>query len=563
MRPAGRGPLDSLYFKYPIFDSRPAPELAGGQQRHPVVIVGAGPIGMTAALTLARYGVRSVLLDQKDTFNDGSRATCIARPSMQILDSIGAVRPFVDKALGWRFGRSYYGEEQIFRLEMPHPEGEKYLPMYNLQQQFTEKFLHDAVQRSPLIDMRWQSDVRAVTLRDGVATLMVSSPHGDYALEANYVLAADGARSPVRSMLGLRLKGENYEGRYVIADVQMDHDFPTERRAFFEPASNPGGTILIHKQPDNIWRIDYQLRDGEDEQVALREDTIRSRVGAILSGIGHDKPWDLEWWSVYSANTLLLDDYRHGPVFFIGDSAHIVPIFGVRGLNNGFADAFNIGWKLGLVLNGGADAGLLDSYTPERRGATLDVFANAKKSTRFMTPPSRGWRLAREAALSLSLKHAFPRGLANPRQMQPYTYSGSPLTPFPNRDAEFAGGPVSGSAAPNARLADGSFLLDRAGLGLTMLVFTGGELDDRQIAAMQEIKLFDPHLVPLIIGPRASGANANGIADANGEMATLFSATPGSVYLLRPDLHVAGRWKICEPSEVIATARLCLGQVKQ
>ena len=383
--------------------------------RHPVVIVGAGPIGMTAALVLARYGIRSVLLDRKDTFNDGSRALCIARPSMHILERIGAVAPFLDKALGWRFGRSYYRGEQIFRLEMPHPPGEKYLPMYNLQQQYIEQYLHDAVAACGLVDMRWQSEFTGIDCGNDGVSLSVASPAGDYRLEADYVLAADGARSPVRAQLGLRMKGENYEGKYVIADIRMDHDFPTERRAFFEPSGNPGGTVLIHKQPENIWRVDYQLREGESEEAALLEENIRARVGAILGDIGHDKPWELEWWSIYSANTLCLDDYRHGRVFFIGDAAHIVPIFGVRGLNNGLADADNLGWKLAAVLNGEADEKLLDSYSPERRGATLDVFANATKSTRFMTPPTRGWRLAREAALSLSLK---PRVSARPRQSQ-------------------------------------------------------------------------------------------------------------------------------------------------
>ena len=108
---------------------------------------------------LARYGIKSVLIDRKDTFNDGSRAICIARPSMHILERIGAVAPFLAKALGWRFGRSYYRGEQIFQLEMPQPPGEKYLPMYNLQQQYIEKFLHDAVAANPLIDMRWQGIV--------------------------------------------------------------------------------------------------------------------------------------------------------------------------------------------------------------------------------------------------------------------------------------------------------------------------------------------------------------------------------------------------------------------
>ena len=162
MRPAGKGPLESLYFDYPIFPVGDAPERDGKAAAHPVVIVGAGPIGMTAALALARHGVKSVLLDRKDTFNDGSRAICIARPSMHILERIGAVAPFLAKSLGWRFGRSYYRGTQIFRLEMAHPESEKYLPMYNLQQQYIEKYLHDAVAACPLIDMRWQSEVAAI-----------------------------------------------------------------------------------------------------------------------------------------------------------------------------------------------------------------------------------------------------------------------------------------------------------------------------------------------------------------------------------------------------------------
>jgi len=560
MRPAGKGPLESLYFKYPTFPAGQAPELEGVAARHPVVIVGAGPIGMTAALVLARYGIRSVLIERKDTFNDGSRAICIARPSMHILERIGAVAPFVEKALGWRFGRSYYRGEQIFRLEMPHPSGEKYLPMYNLQQQYIEQFLHDAVCACDLVDMRWQTELAAIECGADGVSLGVSSPAGDYSLDTDYVLAADGARSPIRSMLGLRLKGENYEGKYVIADIRMDHDFPTERRAFFEPSGNPGGTVLIHRQPDDIWRVDYQLREGESEQEALREESIRARVGAILSDIGHTKPWELEWWSIYSANTLCLDDYRHGRVFFVGDAAHIVPIFGVRGLNNGLADAHNLGWKLGLVLNGEAGDQLLDSYSPERRGATLDVFANATKSTRFMTPPTRGWRLAREAALSLSLKHDFPRGLANPRQMQPYTYSESPLTPNASRDADFASGPISGSAAPNAKLADGSHLLDRAGNGMTVILFCDGSPTIEQMALLEQLRQLDKRFVSLLIQCQGFSPEPGAISDGDGAIARLFDAVSGTLYLLRPDLHIAGRWKAIVPGEILHTASICLGK---
>jgi len=550
MRPAGRGPLDSLYFAYPHFEP-PALSAADKARRHRVAIVGAGPVGMTAALVLAQYGIPSVLLDAKSTFNDGSRAICIARQSFQILQQIGAVAPFLDKALGWRHGSSFYRGQPIFRLTMPHAESEKYLPMYNIEQQFTEAYLWAAIEREPLIETRWQSAVTGLDNRVDGVTLTVEAGGETYALEAEYVLAADGARSPIRQALDLRLKGRNYEGRYIIADVKMAHDYPTERRALFSPLSNAGGTVLIHKQPDDIWRIDYRLPEGETEEEALREESIRARVQAILGDIGHEGPWELEWWSIYSANTLCLDDYRAGRVLFIGDSAHIVPIFGVRGLNNGFADAQNAGWKLAYVLNGVADEALLDSYSPERRGATLDVFANATKSTRFMTPPSRGWQLVREAALSLALNEDFTRDFANPRQMTPYTYADSPLTPALVEDCAFVGGPVSGAACLNARLPEGGYLLDRTGKGFSALIFVDHSFSSEEAEIIATLEKLDPYFKGLIL-PIGDPAYA--------EVKAVFDAEPGTVYLLRPDQHVAGRWRHASAQTLASTLKTCLGR---
>ncbi|CAN5612087.1 hypothetical protein BH23PSE1_BH23PSE1_09060 [soil metagenome] len=422
MRPQGRHELDSLYFHYRHFEA-PDPAEVASDRNEPVLIVGAGPVGMTAALALARHGVRSVLIDDKATFNDGSRAICISRSSMYALERMGAVAPFLEKALGWTTGRGYCRGREIGHFNMPHSPHDKYLPMYNLQQQYIEAFLHDAVVRSGMVDLRWQTQMVALAQHEDEVRVQVASPKDGYEIRTRYYLAADGARSPTRRLLGLRLKGRNLAGRYVIADMQMRHDFPTERRALFEPRSNPGGTVLVHRQPDNIWRIDYQLAPGEDEAEAIGEPNIRARVGAILEEIGHKGPWELEWWSIYSANTLCLDDYRQGQMFFIGDSAHIVPIFGVRGLNNGLLDAENIGWKLARVLTGRAPEALLDSYSPERRGATLDVFATASQSAAFMTPPTAGHELMRRAALSLSLSEDFVRPLSNPRNMTPYPRS--------------------------------------------------------------------------------------------------------------------------------------------
>jgi 3-(3-hydroxy-phenyl)propionate hydroxylase len=538
MRPAGRGELDSLYFTYPHFAAPDREPARTREATDAVVIVGAGPVGLVAALTLATYGVRSLVIERKATFNDGSRAICIARASFHVLARLGAVDPFLDKALGWTKGRSFYRGRQILEFDMPHSADERFLPMYNLQQQYIEQFLHDAARRSPLIDVRWQSEAVGVAQDATAATLTISDPAGRYDLVTPWLLAADGARSTIRACLGKRLAGDNYEGRYVIADVKMHHDYPTIRRALFDPNCNPGGTVLIHRQPDDIWRIDYQLAEGADAAEATREAVVRRQVAGVLAEIGHAGDWQLEWWSAYSANTLALDDYRDGRVIFIGDSAHIVPIFGVRGLNNGIADAHNIGWKLARVISGSAGASLLDSYTPERRGATLDVFANATKTTRFMTPPTRGWQVLRDAALSLALTEAFARPFADPRQMTPHTYADSPLTTA-DRGA-FAGGPPPGAASLDVRLADGRHLLDEMGPGFTLLLFGTHDAGALERAG----RSLDPTIKIL------SAARA----------ADRYAARPADAYLIRPDLHVAARWNAPTPADVATAIAHALGR---
>ncbi len=528
MRPIGRSETDSLYFSYPYFNAPAPQDRDAPQHTAPVAIVGAGPIGMTAALALAKEGVRSVVFDNKSSFNDGSRAICVARPSYYIMEHIGAIEPFLAKALPWTTGRTFYRGQQILEFQMPDSEDEKFRPMYNLQQQYIEQFLWQAVDANELIETRWQSAVTAVEDTQTGATLSITDSHGDYAVEASWVLACDGARSPVRTMRGHRLKGENFEGRYVIADIQMDHDYPTIRRALFDPESRPGGTVLIHKEPDNIWRIDYQLEDDESAEEALREETVRASVTAVLKDIDYEGPWELEWWSVYSANTLALDDYRDGSIFYVGDSAHIVPIFGVRGLNNGLADAANIGWKLGWVVNGKSSEALLDSYTPERRGATLDVFANATKSARFMTPQTHGWKLMRDAALSLALTHPFAGELANPRQMTAFTYHGSPAVL--NDDPTFSGGLCVGSLMSDVKLHDG-FLSDLLGQGFTVLCFDS--------ALAQHIEGATDKSLTVLCLPYPSAT------------AVRFAASRQTAYLVRPDMHIAARWYEATTTAVI------------
>ena len=476
---------------------------------------------------------------------------------MHILERIGAVAPFLEKALGWRFGRSYYRGEQIFRLEMPHPANEKYLPMYNLQQQYIEQYLHDAVAACDLIDMRWQSELSDIeTGTDGVS-LCIASPAGNYRLDADYVLAADGARSPIRSQLGLRMKGDNYEGRYVIADIRMDHDFPTERRAFFEPSGNPGGTVLIHKQPEDIWRVDYQLREGESERRRCARKTSAPASARSSADIGHDK-------AVGAGMVERL--FRQHAV-----PRRLPPRPGVlhrrcRAYRADFWRARPQQWARGRRKSSAGSSrasstarrtnALLDSYSPERRGATLDVFANATKSTRFMTPPTRGWRLAREAALSLSLKHEFPRGLANPRQMQPYTYSESPLTPYAGPRCRVCRRPRLRQRCAERQTRRRQLSAGSRRDGMTAILFCeGAPIHRTHRPARPARATLDKRFVALIGSHRNQSRQRRRRRDC-----PPVRRAPGTLYLLRPDLHIAGRWKTIAANEVLRTARLCLGR---
>lgn len=564
MRPTGRGKLESLYFSYPEFELRPPPELDGHSARHTVVIAGAGPVGMTAAIALACQGVPSVVLDRKHTLNDGSRAICISRHSYQLLRQLGAVEPFVRKGLGWTHGRCYYREEMIYRMEMPHSRHERYFPMYNLQQQYIEQFLLDRIGDFPdLIDMRWQTEVLDVSLADDEVASSVATPAGDYTLRSSWLIAADGARSRLRDRLGLRLKGDNLPGHYVIADILMEHSFPTERRCFFESPANPDATILIHRQPDNIWRVDWQLRAGEDPRQAMEEETILARLQSILDMIGHVGGWELEWWSIYTANTLCLDEYHHGRTLFAGDAAHIVPIFGVRGLNNGIVDAVNAAWKLAYMVDGRARESLLDSYTPERRGATLDVFRNAGKSSRFMTPPTRGFALMREAALQLSLICEFPRKLTDPRQVVPHTYRDSPLTHADaGSESRFSGGVDPGTVIVDRRLGDNDYLLDHLGPGFTGIYFCEQDQPDEQASeTFDRLAAIDRRFKPLIVSPHGlPRTRIEVITDRTGEVFSAYGASEGTFYLIRPDLYVAARWASLAPPAIERTLLTILGR---
>lgn len=534
----------------------PALEAGADAIRRPVAIVGGGPVGLCAALGLARHGVPVVLLEKDGGECEGSRAICFSRRSLEILDRLGVLEAVLAEGLPWTGGRSYYRQSEVFSFAMPSDADQRLPPMINLSQSRLEALLYDQIAtHQDLIEVRWQSEVATIVAGPTGARLGVTTLAGDYYLDADWVIAADGGRSRLRDLLGLRLEGTSYEGRYVIVDIRMDSARPAERLAYFDPPCNPGSTVLVHKQPGGIWRIDYQLRSDEDPEAAVRPENVVPRVESLLAMMGEEAPWNPVWIALYRANALTLPRYREGRVLFAGDAAHLVPIFGVRGANSGIDDADNLAWKLALVMTYRADEALLDSYSDERVGAAHANLACGTKSTEFMAPPSFAFELMRTAVLSLADRHPEVRPLINPRQTLPIAYDDSPLGGV-DEGALFAAGPRAGAVltecpltlveqglARAAHVTD--LLMPRSRPGFTALCFAEGPTPGRDLLAIEAAcaRVGLGFRAIAICGRTSEGAARPYALDAAGRLSERCDGAPGTVYLVRPDGHVLGRWR--------------------
>jgi 3-(3-hydroxy-phenyl)propionate hydroxylase len=483
---------------------------------------------------------------------------------MEILQQVGVAQRMSENGLPWCYGNSFYRGQRVFRMEAPHDPDDRFHPMLNIQQQYLEEYLHDACKAHPLIDFRWGNRLVQLEQRDGVVYLSIDTPEGLYALETEWLVAADGGRSGIRSALDLKMEGSSYEGYFVIADIRIDLPLPTERLAYFDPDWNRGNTILMHREPHGIWRVDYQLPAGETPEEALRPESLRARIDAQLAMIGHGgTPWEMDWCSVYSARTLTLPDYVHGRVLFAGDAAHLLPIFGVRGANTAFQDAQSLGWHLGFVARGWADESLLGNYSEERVGAAREIIEEAGKSTRFMAPPSRGFRLLRDAVLSLSLSEEFVRPLYHWRTSRPHEYSGSALNSRGDDNALFTAGPAHGAPPRNIRLGADDYLLDHLGGGFDLLYFTQATAIPEPL--LKEVERIRERGVPLrVVAIGASGDVAGAdlsFADVDGHFRERYGVTTsGAAYLLRPDQHVCARWLTLDAARLRAALNLTLPQ---
>ena len=556
-------PRPSIYYNYQVFkpwlSSQNPP-----QPKHKVVIVGAGPAGMVTALELARHGVSSVLLSAELQFSQGSRAIVFTRRSMEILQQVGVAHRVTENGLPWRCGNSIYRGQKVFRMETPHDPDDRFFPMINIQQQYLEEYLHDACAANELIDVRWGNKlVKAENIEGGVKT-EIDTPEGPYTLETEWLVAADGGRSEIRSSMNLKLEGASFESIFVIADIRIDLPYPTERLAFFDPDWNRGNTILMHREPHGIWRVDYQLSPGETPEEALRPESLKERIDAQLKMIGFEgTPWEMDWNSVYSARTLTLPEYVHKRIVFTGDAAHLLPIFGVRGANTAFQDAQSLGWHLAFVIKGLAPEQLMQNHSTERVGAAREIITEAGKSTRFMAPPSRGFRLLRDAVLSLSLTQEFVRPLYHWRTSRPHEYSSSGLNSPHDDNAQFTGGPALGAPPQNVLLQADNYLLDHLGGGFDLVYMADAQGIPSEIA--QAVARIQQQGIPLKL--TAISAQATPLAGAHQTLqdpqqrfADRYAVKAGGAYLFRPDQHICARWQQLDAARLLQSLQVACMQ---
>jgi 3-(3-hydroxy-phenyl)propionate hydroxylase len=530
----------------------PRPEAEA--RRHPVVIVGAGPIGLATAIDLAQNGIDVVLVDDDDRLSTGSRAICFAKRTLEIFDRLGCGEEMVRQGVGWSKGRVFHRDGQIYDFDLLPEEGHRRPAFINLQQFYVEGYLYERARSLSRLDMRWRHRVAGVTVDAEGATLDIETPEGVYTLKARFLVAADGSRSFVRKAMGLESHGQTFRDRFLIADVRMEAEFPAERWFWFDPPFHPGQSTLLHRQSDNVWRIDFQLGWDADPQVERQPERVLPRVRALL---GKDAKFELVWASVYTFSCLRMDSFRHGPVFFAGDSAHGVSPFGARGANSGVQDAENLAWKLRLVLRGHAPEGLLDSYGAEREFAADENIKNSTRSTDFITPKSEASRQFRDATLELARDCGFARQLVNSgRLSKPSVYAGSPLN-TPDEDA-FAGAMTPGAPsadAPVSRDGRDDWLLSVSGDDFALLVFSPSEGDIAALRTMPRGEI--PVRIVLVDAPGV--ADFVCVADS-GLAAERFDARPGTTYLLRPDQHVAARWRGFDAAKVAAALRRATGE---
>jgi 3-(3-hydroxy-phenyl)propionate hydroxylase len=507
-----------------------------------VAIVGAGPVGLTAAARLASFGIPTVVLEaQPALVKQGSKACLIQGDVVEILDKVDCGDTIAAEGVTWQVGHTYVRNREIRRTVYPRPIG--YGPFVNISQYRIEQVLLARVEADPRCQVWWSHRVDSVSQDGERVTVGVETPDGHREFRFHYLVACDGVHSQLRDLLGVTWTGYSHQDRFLITDLRAELPFAKERHFHYDPSFNPGRQMVIHPQPDNVWRIDWQLPPDADIESERRTGAFDRRVRAVIG----DVPYEVDWVSTYRFHQRVVDRFRVGRAFFAGDAAHALPPYGSRGMNSGIQDADNLAWKLGFVLSGLADQSLLDTYHAERYAAAQENLRVTEATIRFMVPPNLPRRLARAVVLRLSHPLRSMRRRVNSGKMaEPFVYPASPIVDSP------AGHPLMGGFAPDGWVqVDGRRTRIRRlfGHGFVVLYFgddpaAAGRFVERASADLARLPEWPVRLVVVVDEPTAATLDRPGeqvvvAADVDGQIRRGYRMPAPGWLLVRPDGHLA------------------------
>ena len=498
---------------------------------------------MTLAGRLAQRGLSVILVDEHPApTGEGSKALCMQRETLEIWDRLGIGERVAQRGVQWEVGRTYFRDRELFSVHLPSADDDHFPPFVNISQTEVEAMLLGRLQLEKAAQLRWGHRLSGLQQDGEAVRLTCDTANGPSTITVAYAVGTDGAHSSVRHLLGMGFPGHSHEDLFLICDIRATLPFPRERRFFFDPPWNPGRQVLVHPQPDDVWRIDWQVPSGTDLEAELASGALDRRIRQV---VGAATPYELAWVTAYRFHQRLAPRFRVGRVLLAGDAAHLMSPFGARGLNSGAADAENLAWKLALVLGGQAPEALLDSYDAERRAAAVENLAITDASMRFMVPHGPLRRGARNAILRGSLRFATLRRLVNSgRLSQPSTYQDSPLVAPPHGDARV---PVHGSVAPDAtctalgRNRNVARLRDLIGPDFLLLLVCRTTPERAAAMAIRAAGLAWPAPCGVaVVGADRPLRGVTVLRDAAGELVGAYGAAGSRAWLIRPDGHLAG-----------------------